>query len=422
MISNLSYGANQNLRLEIDPDALVADCLPPPGMNQADTVNAAARAAQSPLDFPPLCQATVPGDRVVIALGPDVPQAAEVVAAIVPELLAGGNAPAHISVLQAPISFSAHQPRGESGCAHDPRNSLPADLRETVKWITHHPSEQGEMSYLAADAQGAPLYLNRLLCDADLVVPVGCLRLHYSNSLNGEAGLWNDSIYPTFGDRNTLDHFSANGVPLTVGQVAHRHRQVDQVAWLLGIQITAQVIPGNGERAFRVLAGTPEAVFLQGHALCRSAWQQQVPQRAGLVVAGIGGGSAFQTWNHVGRALEAALRVVSEGGAIVLCTQLNEPWGPALKLLASSTDLAATQALLRKQRSADAALARRMAELVERASVYLLSALPEESVSPLGFAHIHDASEFSRLISHHDSCILLPDAQHAWPVVTGEED
>jgi nickel-dependent lactate racemase len=412
MFSNLKYGENATLQFDLPADTLVADCAVPVSMDDAQTIASAQKATQAPLDFPPLRQATVPGDHVVIALGPAVPQAADVVAAIVPELLSGGAAAEDITILREPASPAA--------AGQDPRDRLPQPLRETVQLVTHDPTHQKSLSYLAADAQGAPIYLNRLLCDADLVVPIGCVRVEHSSNHNGAAGVWNDTLYPTFSDHTTLDHLAPNGVSLTTGQMAHRHRQVDQVAWLLGVQITAQVVPGPGDSTLQVLAGKPEAVFREGRARCQSAWRREVPRRASLVVAGISGGKSSQTWINVARALEAALRIVSEDGAIVLCTELDEKLGPALKLLAHSTDIEAAQSRLRKQRSPDALLARLLTESLDHVSVYLLSRLPEEIVSSLGFAYVDNNQEIARLATHHKSCILLPDSQYAWPTVAGE--
>jgi nickel-dependent lactate racemase len=293
-------------------------------------------------------------------------------------------------------------------------------MRDAVQLAMHDSTHQTGLSYLAADAQGTPIYLNRLLCDADLVIPVGCLRAEDSIHRNGRAGIWNDTLYPTFADRMALDHLAPNGVPLTAGQTAHRHRQVDQVAWLLGVQITAQVVPAAGDSTSQVLAGSPDTVFREGRALCQAEWQREVPRRASLVVAGIGGGKGLQSWVNVGRALEAALRVVSDDGAIVLCTELQEKLGPALKILAHSNENEATRSWLRKQNSADAPLARRLAESLDHVTVYLLSNLSEDVVSSLGFAYVGSPHEIARLASHHHSCVLLPDAQYAWPTVAGE--
>ena len=213
---------------------------------------ATKQALEVPLDFPPLRQAIVPGDHVVLALGPGVPQAAEIVAAVVPTLLDSGVAAEDIAVLCSPEDVDIGQ--------DDPRRSLPEPVRKAVRLVTHDPVHQNEMGFLAADAQGEPIYLNRLLCDADLVVPIGCLRPEpmsetANGKSNGKSAVWNETIYPTFADRNTIEHFSPNVVNMTAGQLAHRHKKIDQVAWLLGVQTTAQVVPGGGDGVRRILAG-----------------------------------------------------------------------------------------------------------------------------------------------------------------------
>jgi nickel-dependent lactate racemase len=188
----------------------------------------------------------------------------------------------------------------------------------------------------------------------------------------------------------------------------------------LGVQITAQVVPGRAQKALAVLAGSPEAVFRAGRAQYRSAWETKVPQRANLVIAGIGGSRAQQTWANVGVALEAALDLVNDDGAIVLCTELNAKIGPALRQLTDSGDSETAGHRLRKQHSADAPLARLLAEAQNRVTIYLLSGLPEDEITPLGIAPVGVPEEIARLAAHHESCIVVSDAQYARPVVMGE--
>ena len=224
----------------------------------------------------------------------------------------------------------------------DPRSALPDALRDVVCLATHESGDQNHLAYLAAEPNGEPIYLNRQICEADLVVPIGYLRPDDCAHHNRRHGIWNGNIYPTFGDRKTIDHFAANGVPLTAGQLSHRHKQIDQVAWLLGVQVTAQIVPGPSDTAWRVLFGSPAAVFEKGWSLCGSAWQIDVPSpRASLVIAGISGGAPQQTWTNVGHALKAALSLVADDGAIVLCTELETPPGPALRLISDAGDLEA---------------------------------------------------------------------------------
>ncbi len=409
MPASLKYGASAILEIDLSDGALVANWTGP-SANGESAGDAAASAVQTPLDFPQLKQACVPGDHVVLALEPNVPQAPAVVAAIVPALLSGGVVAEDITVVRTHADIEAQQ--------IDPRSALPVELRSAVKLAVHESGDPEQLAFLAADPNGEAIYLNRQMCQADLVIPIGYLRPDECVYRSGRHGIWNSNLYPTFGDRKTIDHFSANGVPLTSGQLSYRHKQIDQVAWLLGVQVTAQVVPGSGDSAWRVLFGSPAAVFPQGWTLCRAAWQMDASRTANLVVAGIGGGTAQQTWGNVGHALKMALPLVNDGGAVALCTELDSPLGPALRLIADAGDLESATPRLRKLRSPDAEVARLLVESQERMRIYLLSNLGEDVVESVGFGYIQSPTEISRLATHHESCILLPDAHYGRPLTT----
>ena len=107
-------------------------------------------------------------------------------------------------------------------------------------------------------------------------------------------------------------------------------------------------------------------------------------------------------------------------GAVVLCCDVKAPLGPALRVLAGAADAASALPRLRKSHSADAPLARALAESLDRVSVYLLSQLDEDATASLGMAKVADEAEVERLIARSKSCILLADAQYAIPIVRGE--
>jgi len=412
MMIDFKYGADASLRLELPVGVLVADCSGP-AATEINVARATRSACDAPLDFPALKQAIVPGDRVVLALGPGVSQAPEVVAAIVVLLCDAGVASSDITVLRTLSDADAG--------AADPRSHLSAEHKD-VQLAIHNPYDQEQLGYLATDTHGEPIYLNRQLCDADLVIPIGCLRTDPAPAVNGnrQIGLWNDTLYPAFADAKTVRHFAPSAIALSGGQAAQRRKEVDQLAWLLGIQATIQVVPGERDSALGVFAGSPEAVFHAGRELCQSAWQPEVSQRATLVIAGIGGGPAQQTWENLDRALEAALDLVEDGGAVVLCTQLKAEPGPALRHLAQPSDDEAIRKRLRKDRSADAPLARLLAESLDRVTIYLLSGLDEDLVTSLGVGYVAEPKEIGRLASHCDPCILVANAQFARPTVAAE--
>src|SRR5262245_46455636 len=100
MTIHFKYGAMGCLQLELAAGAVAAS-LSGPDAVESNVAAATKAACEAPLDFPPLRQAIVPGDRVVLALGPGVAQGAEVVAAVVPLLCEAGVECGDITVLRS---------------------------------------------------------------------------------------------------------------------------------------------------------------------------------------------------------------------------------------------------------------------------------------------------------------------------------
>ena len=408
MSNVLKYGFNNEVHLDLRPDALVAACDAPRGKPLENVSQAVATAVAAPLDFPPLVRATVPGDRIVIALEHGIPQSAEIVGAIVRTLLENGAAAEDIKILRTKNDL-------EAGVG-DPRAGLNLETIDQITVETHDLSDKGRMSYLAASSDGKPIYLNRTLFDADLVLPVGSLRLESGLGYHGV----HDALFPAFSDQETQDRFRAADATASEKERDLRRQEAQEVAWLLGVLFTIQIVPGPGESVLHVLAGDPGAVFSQGSRLCREAWSYEVPKRASLVVAAIEGASDRQTWENVARALAAASKAVAADGAIALCTDLEAQPGPSMRRIASADDPARTMRKIRKEKQPDLVQASQLAQTLERAKVYFLSRLDEEVVEEIGVAHVSDPDEIQRLVSRYDSCILLANAEYA--VATPIED
>ncbi len=391
----LRYGKSSILDMEVAPHALVADCTQVPGRVIDDLAAAVAAALVDPLGYPPLTRAVVPGDRVVVALDPDVPCAAELTAGIVHALFDAEVSADHITILQAP---------GGSG-GKKFFTQLPPEA-EQLQVVVHDPQDPSQLAYLAASQEAVPIMLNRVLCDADFVIPVNLLRPEGSIGFMGAHG----GLCPTFCDAATQERFRAPQSAIQERKKQRRRAEADEVAWLLGIQLTLQIIAGPGDTVLHVLAGQVDDVYRQGRALVEAAWSHRVPTKAQFVVATIEGGRDDQTWENFGRALHAAQQVCAEKGTIVLCTEMTCRPGPSLKRLASFEENEKLIKRVRRDRSRDALPASLLLESRDSAHVYLLSGLDVATVEAIGIGYIDAPEHIGRLSRQCDSCILLSNA------------
>jgi nickel-dependent lactate racemase len=404
MGATLRYGSGSTLSLDVGPEVVVAECGLPDGEPLDDPAAATAAALDSPLDFPPLRRAIVPGDRIVIALDPSLPQAPSLAAGAVKVLLDAGAEPERIKLVQS---------NGNSrDVGLDPRRELARDIARRVELVTHDGTQRAELGYLAASKDGRPIYVNRVLLEADVVLPIACLEVRSTLSYHGAFS----GLFPTFSDERTQRRFHT---PEYRGSVIRRRRwkEVDEAGWLLGVSLMVQVVSGPGNSVLHVLAGGVDSLKKRGRQLCEAAWRYHLPRRSSLVVAGIYGDTWCQTWDSFGRALLAAMNVVTDGGAIVLCTDLAVQPEAALRGLVGADDFETASRNVRRHRSSDASAALALLRALENNQVFLLSRLDHDLVEELGMAPIDDVAEINRLVRHYPNCTMISNAQHTVPTV-----
>jgi len=402
MPSIVRYGADASVHLELSDGVVLAECGTPPLVPLDDPAAAVARALAEPLDYPPLAQSTTPGDRVVLALEPGLPQAGEITATVVRSLVDGGVDPDGVVVLRTRADV-------EAGWG-DPRRWLADEFNERITFITHDPTARNEMAFLASTEAGEPSLLNRAITDADLVLPIGCFHDPTAAGYHGIHG----PVFPTFSDRRTLERFRS---PASLDvQGPHKQKllqEVDHVGWLLGVSFTIQVVPGPGGSLLHVLAGEAGSVRRRARELYEAAWRCSVPRRASLVVAAIEGSSTQQTWANLGRALDAANSLAEDGGAVAVCCDLTAKPGAAMQRLVGARSREAALKKIRKERPEDALPAAQLARTLDRVRVYLLSRLDSALVEDLDVVPIGGPDELIRLARQHQTCILLSNAPYA---------
>ena len=241
------------------------------------------------------------------------------------------------------------------------------------------------------------------------MIPIGCLRHDASLGYFGIA----TGIFPAFSDSATQKRYRTIAAS-DPAQRARLRKQANEAVWMLGVPFTIQVVPGRDSEALHVLAGDAEAVSREAQRLYAQAWEFPVAARADLAVAAIAGDATQQTWENVGRALAAAAEALDREGAVVLCTDLAERIGPGLGRILAAEDLELVEREIESDRPPDALAALELIRAMGRGKVYLVSRLNDEFVEDMGLLPLA-ADQLSRLAARHGSCVVIPDAQFAWP-------
>ena len=402
----VDYGSSATLTLHLEEDAIAAAFAGPQGDPIRDPEKAIIEAVESPLHFPRLVEATVAGDRIVVALEGGVPCAAAAVSGVLKTLIEGGASPTDLTILRP----------HDSPIDSDLVARLPANIASQIRILTHDPADRQSLVYLAATHKGDPIYLHRAITDADVVVPIGCLRglgtLGYSGSHSG--------LFPTFSDEETQKRFASATWVDSRKESKRRTKESDEAAWLAGNPFAVQIVPGGGEQWLHVLAGDPEMVAHEGESRFDEAWSFSVPALAALVVVGICGGQSEQTWVNLSRALAAAERLVEPDGRIVLCTSLEEPPGAAIGALLESASNDEADRKIHRIKARDSFVAAQLLHTRQQAEIFLLSRLDPGFVEGLEMAPLEDPEDVSRLAESASSCTLLSCGQFVRPRVLTE--
>lgn len=394
----LDYGADEPLVLEPAPGADASVGRGPDGVSGADAARLVAEAITRPAHGPPLAAHVVSGDRVVVALAGDVPQAGEVVAALGAGLAAAGAV--EVSVL--------HAPPLDEGRSLGPAAAVPAGA------VAFDPALDAATSYLAADEAARPLYLARALVDADVVVAVGGWGWNAAlggRSLEGE-------LWPTFSRL-------ACRRDLAVGLARRgRHALPDwksamhEVSWQLGVCASLRLVAGRGGGLAAAFFGLPDEAGRLAREAARD-WCPDVAAPADLVVASLA--APATGFAAVTRGLAAAARVTRPAGTVCIACRASagpgiifERWrqGAPLEALVHEATRLGDPALV-----ADALETRLFARALGDRRLVLLSDLDAETVEELGFGHAASPDAVERLAHRAESLVVLDEADRMLPHV-----
>jgi len=392
------FGDNAASQCEISAEHLMAD-LRSDAYPVPDLAEAVANALSHPIGFPGLAEASVPGDIVLFAIGKEVNDVEQVIRGVV-----------HYAQ-QRNLTDRVFQfllPAGTLAAEVESLKPLVAPLGEMVEILVHQPHDQKANSFLTSTQENRAIILNRHLCDADVVVPIGVASRDGGFNTFGPF----TSIYPTYSDIDSLKRWNS---PLFVTRPQRRKRrtaEIEEIRQLLGIAVNCLLLPARGGGYSQAIYG--EAVPVQALARQQLAehWQPTVPNLAGAVIALVTGGGLGQTWENAAKALANVEDLVRPSGAIILATEIRERPGLAMAQMAESLEFTDFESVMRKSRCEDAAIALQFAKTLSQCKIYFRSALSEDILDQLDLIPVESDEECRKICEHYQDVIIVHDAQN----------
>lgn len=384
---------DEQLELELAGEALLGSWPGPGGLAPDDVATMVRDALEAPLDYPPVRQLVVPGDRLTLALDPALPAARTVLKPLLEILAESGVELSDMTLVVPPGRRSRHD------------LGLPPEVALAV----HDPADSSRVAYLAATKEGRRIYLNRHLTDADVALPLGLLGC---DPLLGYRGPWS-VLFPGLSDAGTQASLRRS-LPDDPWNRPSPRAHLDEpleVSWLLGTQFHLGIVPGRTGIA-EVVGGLAESVRDRGIAAVERLWSFRSPEAADCVVVGIGGPGEPCGLDELVEGLVTGARLVNHGGRIVALSRAQGCPGPSLQRLMSLEDMKQAPAALKAHDDdADSVAGRRLARVLSWADVYLLSGLDRQVVEDLSMVHLERPDEARRLVARSNSCIVVNRAE-----------
>ena len=354
-----------------------------------------AKAFDEPIDFPPLPLALIDDDHIAIAIEDGVPDANAIACAVVRYLVEHGTRQEMITV----VLGSDNQ---------DWRDRLVDVLKnqelDGVKVVKHEPTHHDSHGYIAASASADPIYIQRDLVEAEVVLPIYCIRTPDSPSASDKYGM-----SPSFADATTQHRWNLAWLDDNVHHLHLQEKLSHEVGWLMGIQFAIAVVPASDGSVSEILGGNPDKVFQQASELLRPVGSGTLQEHS-LAVAFVEGDWTQQSWMNVARAAAHADMQLNSTGSIVVCSDIKT-LSAGISQLGSDESEEKLQRQLLSSDLEDAFAAAVLSSIKSKRSIYLMSQLKASQVEGLGLAYLDSPLDIERLCREADSVCVMRSSQ-----------
>ncbi|NMB90947.1 MAG: nickel-dependent lactate racemase [Chloroflexi bacterium] len=300
---------------QMEPSAL-------PGV--ADPAAETERSLQTPVGSARLSELARPGIKIALVVddGSRPTPVARILPAVLAELQHSGATLDQVTVIAA---LGVHRPMEESELAE----RIGAQWMGQVQWVSHDCDDPQKLAHLGTTSRGTPVWINRTVAEADLIVSVGCIEPHIIASFGG--GYKN--LVPGVAGRATIAHNHAlNCQPGTFNMVG---QPIDQNPMRLDLEEAAGMLKApvfiinavlnSSLEVVRVVTGHPIAAHREGARVSAGIYGVQVPRLADVVITA--SHPMDQDLRQGVKALANTIRAMRPGGMMITLIRADEGVG-----------------------------------------------------------------------------------------------
>lgn len=363
-----------------------------------DLAKSLAQAIKSPIMYPPLAESVFAGDTVAIVVQDDLPEVRRMLDVLISQLAELNITAGDVTIVIGKRTANALEIDSSVYQLHDetkdeqPPVQFPMEFGfNQINCQVHDADNDAGLAYLNANEDGDPVYVNRLLVDADVVIPIGFVE-------PGDDSRQSDCIYPAFSGASAQERFSGSDV----SSLACRS-EIAMANDMLGSFFVIQLVSGPGGEVVEMFCGERMRTTKAARARANELWKFDYSGNAGVVLATIETDPNRQSWDDITEAILTASHLISGEGPIVVLSELSaKPNNKIRGALQAQFDDGPEKKASVKLRS--------LAGVVSERSVFIKSKLSAAEVEDLGLGNLDSLEQISRVAEPFESGVLIRDA------------
>lgn len=300
------------------------------------------------------------------------------------------------------------------------------ELRHTFPVAIHDCDR--ELVKVGESSRGTPIFVNRLVAEADRVVTIGHIGMHFYAGYTGGR----KSILPGVAGRETIE---ANHAQLTdprcegcVYEGNPISEEMTEAARLVGIDCIVDVVLDSHGQVAKVVIGDVEEAHAAGRAFWDTLYQIKVSARADLVIVSAGGHPHDINLYQAYKGLYNAAKVVKDGGMILWIAACPDSIGHSVfsewMLRCCDSPDEVFGILQREGFKLGGHKAFYLAKDLQLAEIYLYSEMHEELVRRCFLKPASDPNEILAIarkqFGEEFGILVMPNGGATFPIIDGD--
>ncbi|UMZ73840.1 nickel-dependent lactate racemase [Natranaerofaba carboxydovora] len=260
------------------------------------------------------------------------------------------------------------------------------DVARRVK-MYNHDCEKDEMVYLGETSRGTPVYINKLVYEADKRILTGSVVYHFFAGFGGGR----KALVPGVSGHKTIqaNHRLMLSDDAKLGRLEKNPVHEDQIeaSSMVKNNFLLNVVLNEKKEFLNIYAGDMIKAHSKACEFVKEVYGVKIDKPADIVIASCGGYPKDINIYQAQKTLDNALQGLKEGGQLILLAHCPEGMGSKVfeEWVSKYNSLDETEKALKKHFVLGGHKAYAIYKIADRANVLLVSSIEKENADKLGF-------------------------------------